>query len=1036
MQADRRLTFGEFYLDLTTEHLLCGSEVVALTPKAFAVLRRLVEDGGQLVSKDELLQAGWAKTHVSDGVLKVIILEIRRALGDDPAAPRFIETVPRRGYRFISPPARLPARPAVVDLGAAPVGRDSLLAQLDERLERACGGERQLVFLSGEAGIGKTTVLEAFLARAASDRDVLIARGACLEHYGAAEAYLPVLEGFGRLLREPGAERVIRVLETHAPTWLAQLPWLENRGDRAALRREFLGGTKERMLREMAEALETLSAATPVLLVLEDLHWSDYSTLDLLAILGRRQESARLLVVGSYRSVDIIVAGHPLRALVQELRVRRQCEDIALPFLREPHVAAYLAQRFGGHAFPSELARAVHQLTDGNPLFMVRVVDELVALRVLEPEDGRWRLRRPVAEIPRAVPDSLRALVEKQIDRLQPEVQRVLEAASVLGTEFTIGSVTAGLDGDPLVIEERCDELARQGQLLSAAPLFERPDGTKVARYRFTHSLYPHAIAARVPAGWRLRLHQRVGEWLEHTYGAQATAIAGALAWHFEEAGDAHRAIRYLILTAQNAAGRFAYGDAIRVLEHARSLVQQLAANARSTLEIELLQRTGDAHFGRGAMIECAEAYEAAAARAADAGLTSAQVDALNSLVRPFCFIDPDRAIAAIEQAVHLSANLGDPLLHARTELLAAYVRLTFDTWRVKDWEICASASETIHRSSDAGPPAFDRVIYAHVQILRGDYAQALENLEAGIPNENESTSGVVHFLAFSGKLLALLFSGRLGELVQLLRAGREIAEKNGNEPWLFVFREAWLRMAVLDFAGARQLCEGLVARSADAYWQGQSQTIGGIARGYAALEQGKYDAASRSFAEVLDPKENPKFFLHWYWRMNGQLGLSNVWLASGNLRKARLEGERFLQSALSTAEPNLQALAWEVGARVAMAEKDWKGAEEKIAKGLAVVQEFEIPTTAWRVHATRSDVYRQTKNQTAAEAHRARAEAIILALADSFAADDPLRHAFLAAAPVRRIRLGKAGGNVGSQDESIPSKVAAYRVRRPRPRR
>ena len=194
------------------------------------------------------------------------------------------------------------------------------------------------------------------------------------------------------------------------------------------------------MLREMAEALEALSVVAPVLLVLEDLHWSDHSTLDLLAMLGRRQESARLLVVGSYRPVDVIVARHPLRALIQELRVRRQCEDIALAFLREPHVAAYLAQRFGGHAFPSELARAVHQRTDGNPLFMVRVVDELVALRVLEREDDRWRLRGPVGEIARAVPDSLRALVEKQIDRLQPEAQRLLEVASVLGPEFTIGS--------------------------------------------------------------------------------------------------------------------------------------------------------------------------------------------------------------------------------------------------------------------------------------------------------------------------------------------------------------------------------------------------------------------------------------------------------------------------------------------------------------------------------------------------------------------------------------------------------------------
>src|SRR5262245_33651660 len=905
--------------------------------------------------------------------------------------------------------------PAPPDVRTALVGREALLALLAQRLERARAGQRQLVFLSGEAGIGKTAVLDTFLARAASDPDLLIARGTCLEHYGVAETYLPVLEALGRLLREPGVERVIRVLKTHAPTWLVQLPWLEDCGDREASPRALLGVTKERMLREMAEAVETVTATTPLLLVLEDLHWSDYSTLDLVGMFARRQEAARLLVIGSYRSVDVIVKGHPLRALIQELRVRHQCEDIPLTFLREPHVAAYLAQRFGGHAFPSELARALHQRTDGNPLFMVRVVDELVALRMLEPEDDRWRLRRPVAEITRALPESLRALVETQVDRLQPEAQRLLEAASLLGNEFTIGSVAAGLGADTATIEELCDELTRRGQFLIGERPFVRPDGAQVARYRFTHSLYPHAIAERVPSGRRMRLHQRVGEWLERTYGARATAIAGPLAWHFEEGGDHHRAIRYLVLAAENAAGRFAYGDAIRVLEQARSLLRHLAADARSALEVEVLQRIGDAHYGRGAWIECADAYEAAA-RAADAGPMATRVHALRGLIRPFAVLDPDRGIAAIEQAVRLSATLGDPLLHARTELLAAGIRLAYDTWREQDWELCASANEAIHRLSDAGPPAFDRVVYAHVQVLRGEYAEALKTLEAGIPRENESTSIMVPLFALSGKTLALLQWGRLGELVQLLRAGREIAQQNGNEPWLFVFREAWLRTVLLDFAGARELCESQAARNTAPYWNGPVRSIGGIAAGYGALEQRKYDDASRSFARVLDPKKTPKFAYHWYWRMNAVLGLSNVWLASGNLRQARLEADRFLESTLSTAEPNLHALAWDLDARVAMAEKDWKGAEENIEKGLAVLDKFEIPTTAWRVHATRSDLYRQTRDETAAEAERARAEAIILALADSFAADDPLRHTFLAAAPVRRIRCVGRGSKGGRQ--------------------
>src|SRR5262249_26019528 len=212
-------------------------------------------------------------------VLQVTILEIRRALGDDAAAPRFIETVPRRGYRFIAP--RMPARRAPASSVAQDglVGRDGVLAALDERLERARAGRRQLVFLSGEAGIGETSGIEGLGAPAAPGRGGVIAPGAGPGDYRAPGARLPLLDAFGRLLRGPGGQRVLGVLERHAPTWLVQFPWLERSGDPALLRRDLLGVTKERMLREMAEAIEALSASTPVVLVLEDLHWSDYSTL-------------------------------------------------------------------------------------------------------------------------------------------------------------------------------------------------------------------------------------------------------------------------------------------------------------------------------------------------------------------------------------------------------------------------------------------------------------------------------------------------------------------------------------------------------------------------------------------------------------------------------------------------------------------------------------------------------------------------------------------------------------------------------------
>src|SRR5262249_13232624 len=344
MDADRLVSFDRYSLDLANEELRHAGDVVPLTPQAFAVLRRLVEDAGQLVRKDDLFRSVWRDTHVSDGVLRVVILALRRALDGDSEEPRFIETVPRRGYRFIFPLTRTSRRPAVADEQGTFVGRDRVMAVLETRFACARAGDRQLVFVSGEAGIGKTTVLEAFVERAGQEADVVIARGAELEHYGVAEPHLPVLEAMGRLLRGPSSHRAIRLLEKYAPTWVLQLPWLTPRDDQDALRRELVGVTKERMLREMSEALEALTTESTLVLVLEDLHWSDHSTLDLLGMLARREETARLLVLGSYRPVDVIVAGHPLQSLLQELRVRRRCDDVALPFLAEADVAAYLAQ--------------------------------------------------------------------------------------------------------------------------------------------------------------------------------------------------------------------------------------------------------------------------------------------------------------------------------------------------------------------------------------------------------------------------------------------------------------------------------------------------------------------------------------------------------------------------------------------------------------------------------------------------------------------------------------------------------------------
>jgi len=181
------------------------------------------------------------------------------------------------------------------------VGREAELAQLHEWLEQALSGERQMVFVTGEPGIGKTAVVDAFLALLAGNPNLWIGRGQCVAHYGAGEAYLPVLEALGRLGRVAGGERLIALLGRYAPAWLAQLPTLVGEAELDALQRKVQGVPRERMLREMAEAVEVLTAEMPVVLVLEDLQWSDTATLDWLAAVAQRREAARLLVIATYR---------------------------------------------------------------------------------------------------------------------------------------------------------------------------------------------------------------------------------------------------------------------------------------------------------------------------------------------------------------------------------------------------------------------------------------------------------------------------------------------------------------------------------------------------------------------------------------------------------------------------------------------------------------------------------------------------------------------------------------------------------------
>ncbi len=387
------LLFAPYRLDLQNEQLWRGDTLLPLRAKPFALLRFMAENPGRLVLHEELRKAIWPTTYVSEGVLRVYLREVRAALEDDSESPRFIETVARRGYRFLPPVERVTPAGTLTSgsiandatTPAAPprmVGRNAELARLRGAFAKASLGVRQIVFLNGEAGIGKTTIVEAFLNEAAEHDQIWIGRGQCVEHRGESEPYLPMLDALHRLAHHDAGARVIETLRKTAPTWLVQMPGIIDDAAFSDLQQRVGGASQQRMLREMADALEQLSIQRPVVLAFEDLHWSDPSTITLLDLLARRTGRARLLIVATHRPVAILPGEHPLRILVHEL-AGRYCEDLSLPPLTPAEVAEYLGNRVeppdADDAIAlDQAARSIHQRSEGNPLYMVTLVGALI----------------------------------------------------------------------------------------------------------------------------------------------------------------------------------------------------------------------------------------------------------------------------------------------------------------------------------------------------------------------------------------------------------------------------------------------------------------------------------------------------------------------------------------------------------------------------------------------------------------------------------------------------------------------------------
>jgi DNA-binding winged helix-turn-helix (wHTH) protein/tetratricopeptide (TPR) repeat protein len=601
MNQRSHISFGEYHLDTRNERLWRGSSRIPLRAKSFALLQYLAERNGQLITKDELLGALWPDTHVCDDIIKHSVFEIRKALNDNAKVSRFIETAHRRGYRFIGEIAELSGhsikhrwKAAVANLQL--VGREEELQQLKRWLNEALAGQRQVVFVTGEQGIGKTALVDTFLDRTDCELSSRIpqphcrssnyrsrmwaARGQCFESYGAGEAYMPVLEALTGLCHGSSRSRLVAVLRRHAPLWLMQMPSLVNISKQQGFVHTMIGATRERMLREIAEALETLTSNMPLILVLEDLHWSDHSTLNLISYLARRRSPARLMLVVTFRFEEAIGAGHPLLGIREDLQIHGQCHDLPLVRLDEAAVSEYLERRFPGHEFPAGVRLWIHRQTDGNPLFMVNMVDHLVTQGLITHHNGSFTLSIPVEAMEPGVPSTIQQMITRQIERCSQEERRVLETGSVVGLEFSASAVATVLNEEVTSIEELCAGLVHRHRFLQLASPCIFSDGKQTPRFRFTHTLYKNVCYSSLPEGYRAQLHGRLAEYIEGSYSSSLESRSAQLAMHFERSGEYGRAIKYYQQAADHAIRQYAEHEALSLARRGLQLLEMMPDTA------------------------------------------------------------------------------------------------------------------------------------------------------------------------------------------------------------------------------------------------------------------------------------------------------------------------------------------------------------------------------------------------------------------------------------------------------------------------
>jgi len=723
-----RLRFAPFTFDREREQLLRAEHPVRLRPKTLGLLRFLIDHTGRIVEREEIMRALWPGVAVTDVVLNVCVAELRRALGDDRAHPRYVETVHRRGFRFVAaleaePGSAAPVTPRADDTPF--VGREAELRLLQHLWAQARAGEPRIVLVTGGAGIGKSSLVTRFL-RDLTEHDagaaLLLARGQCLDLRGRPDPFLPVVEALGALCAGPFGDDVVARIRASAPALLLHLPLALEPAESAALHQRFAHRGPEAMLRDLARALAAVARVAPLVLVLEDLHWADSATVDLVAALAERRDGAAPLLIGTIRPGEAILEGHPRRLLHLKVRAGTQVTELPLALLGDAEVLEYLRQHFGDGAVAARLAPWLTARTDGNPLFMSAIVEHLVASGVVRRTGDAWSLGE--ADLPTEAPASLARLLRDRMSELAPRERQVLEVAAVCGLGIASQAVAAGVECTLEEAEALCQSLAERHLMLDDSGPLAWPDGSVAQSWRFRHALYRQVVEATIPAARLRQLHARVGASLERAFAGSIGDIAALLAGHFHAAADDARVVKYGKLAARRAASHGGYHEAIMHLSGARAALGSLPPDRRDHEELKVLTELAPLSVSIHGLNDAATSEVLARTRALSAGTQdlALQVASLSTLATTWRQRgEIDAAAAFSRELLAVAGEAAEPPLRLAAHMIAGSTFFHASEFAVarRHFERCLGIGAENALESDVMPAMSLAAARGHLAVIQ-----------------------------------------------------------------------------------------------------------------------------------------------------------------------------------------------------------------------------------------------------------------------------------------------------------------------------